>query len=84
MKEATLGCTVKAGANLDAWKPEEKRHSWWEPSQTHACWQEVKGAVLPGVATGRRVQHHGQGFTEGHRPLSYRVDGGAYNRVSLS
>lgn len=71
MKEATLGCTVKAGANLDAQKSEEKRHSWWGPSQTHACWQEVKGSVLPGVATRsaimeeRRVQHHGQGFTGG-------------------
>lgn len=76
MKEATLGCTVKAGANLDAQKSEEKRHSWWGPSQTHACWQEVKGSVLPGVATRsaimeerrvqeRRVQHHGQGFARG-------------------
>lgn len=84
MKEATRGCTVKAGASLDARKPEEKRHSWWGPSEMHACWQEVKGAVLPGGATEGHVQHHGQGLTQGRRPLGYRVDGAAYNCVSLS
>lgn len=79
MKEATLGCTVKAGANLDAQKSEEKRHSWWGPSQTHACWQEVKGAVLPGVATcsttmeERRVQHHGQGFTGSYTLMVWHI-----------